>query len=395
MGFAELNGQRLTSCKLHVPNKGAWFALCDFEAAPSVSGRVSLRLGELELSGTIVEAYAGVFAEARSVAVVGGAAGWASSLPPVSYHNDAGVKALLVAQDVARLIGEELGGFEPEAERIGADYVRDGSQLAARVLEDVIGAALWWVDFAGVTQVGQRPTPRELTEVTDYRVLQFDPRARVATLTVSDPSVIAIGSILASPALPESLIVRELGVEADSVGIKVTAWCGGGERTAGRLADLWRALVTRMGENGLTGLYRYRVVTMAGARVTLQSVRRNAGLPDIATISQWPGVAGVHAELTPGAEVLVTFIEGDRTMPIVTHYAGKDGIGFVPVQLVLGGDAGAAPVARLGDTVEVLIPPMTFTGTVSGSPAAGVAFVPGGTVLGTITTGSSKVKVAS
>jgi hypothetical protein len=395
MTFASIGDQRLTSVKLHVPQRGCWVALCDFESAPAVSDRVALTLGEMRLHGTILGNFSGVFGERRRVFVVGGAGGWGDLVTAKAYHNDAGVKADLVAQDVAREVGETLGTFAPEVLRIGIDYARNaGIQSASRVLEDVIGNVLWWVDFEGVTHVGMRPTAPALLEA-DYRVLSYDPRERLAMLSVSDPSKLRIGSVLTSPALPGSQTVRSYTVQVDAEGVRILAWCGGDERSAGRLSELWRRLANRVVDDSLFGLYRYRVVAMAAdGRVSLQSVRRASGLPDIEPISQWPGVPGAFSELTPGAEVLVAFVEGDRSSPVITHYAGKDGAGFVPVSLTLGGAVGS-PAARQNDTVEVLLPPGIFTGTINGLPATGLVTFPLMNTLGTITTGSSKVKVAT
>jgi hypothetical protein len=118
------------------------------------------------------------------------------------------------------------------------------------------------------------------------------------------------------------------------------------------------------------------------------------GLPDLLPLSVWPGIAGAHAELAPGAEVLVGFIEGDRTQPVVLAFAGREGPGFVPVRLTLGGVNGA-PVARQGDVVEVQLPPAQFTGTINGAPAAGAVVFAGVKALGLITSGSSKVRAAT
>jgi len=69
--------------------------------------------------------------------------------------------------------------------------------------------------------------------------------------------------------------------------------------------------------------------------VKLQAINRSAGLPDILPASMFPGVAGVHAALTPGATVAVEFLDGDPARPVVTGFVGKDGTGFVPVSLTL------------------------------------------------------------
>jgi hypothetical protein len=390
---ARLNDYQLTRVSLHVPQRGAWFALCDLGATPKVSGRVTLLFGGLTLSGTVVPSFAGDFGTQRRVTVVGGGGGWGAETRPRGYHNDAGVKARLIAEDVAREVGEQIGTFEPENDRVGVDYVRGGERTASVILEDVIGDRLWWLDDAGVTHVGVRPAAPELT-ADDYQVIEFDPRARLALLAVSSPSVLRIGSTLTSSALPESQTVREYEVRADAAEMRVLAWCGGDRRSAGRLSELWRRVSARVVAAPLLGLYRYRVVRMAGdGRVDLQSVSHAAGVPDVATIPQWPGVPGIHATLSPGALVLVQFIEGDRTMPIVTHYTGQSGDGFVPVGIVIGGATGL-PAARQTDTVEVPLPPGVFTGTIGGAPASGVITFPLMTTLGSITTGSPIVKVA-
>ncbi len=394
MTFAALDGQRLTAVRLHVPAIGAWFAECDLESAPTVGPRSVLTIGELTLTGTVVAQQDGVFGERRLLRLVGGGGGWGSFVSARAYHNDAGVKARLVAEDVAREAGEVLGQFVPATERLGNDYVRGASQSASRVLEDVSGDDVaWWVDFAGLTHVGARPAAAAVLEA-DYQVTAYDPRARLATLVVRDPSVVQIGTALAGPSLPAAQTVREYGVQVDASGVRILAWCGGSEGSAGRLAGLWRALANQVNGDELFGLYRYRVVAMAAdGRVSLQAVRRAAGLPDIEPISQWPGVAGTHAQLTPGAEVLVAFVEGDRAQPVVTHYAGRGGIGFVPVSLTLGGATGL-PAAKQNDTVEVLLPPGVFSGTINGLPATGLITFPLMTTLGSITTGSSKVNIA-
>jgi hypothetical protein len=213
----------------------------------------------------------------------------------------------------------------------------------------------------------------------------------MATIALGDPGAVTIGSVLAA-GLDEPMTVRELELVVTSGELRVYAWCGGAETAHGELADLVRGIVQRVNDRPLYGLWRYRVVRMVGDRVELQAVKRSVGLPDVLPLSMWPGVAGVHAVLSPGAEVLVQFVEGSRAQPVVTHFAGKDGTGFVPVSLALGGTAGPA-AARLGDVVEVLLPPAVFSGTIGGSPATGVLTFTTGSALGTITSGSTKVQI--
>lgn len=390
--YTAVNGNRVSTLRLRVANVGPWVAEVDFEQDPELDGAVTLAVGDtFSLKGTIAPEASGTFGLQRKARIVAGAGGWGKALKPKDYHNDAGVKARSIADDAAREVGEQLGGFVPAAERVGADYVR-GRVLASVVLEEVIGAGVpWWVDFDGVTQVG----PRAGVELdpASYEVLAFDPRARMVTLAVDDPSTVQIGSIL-SERLDAPLTVREYELLVTPDELRIKAWCPVVDATEGRLVALLRTIVERVMARRLYGKYRYRVLKMNGDRVDLQAVSKAAGLPDVLPVSMWPGVAGVHAELTKGAEVLVEFLEGRRSMPVVTGFAGKDGKGFVPVSITIGGPTGA-PIARQGDAVEILLPPGTFTGTINGGPASGVLAFPLSKTSGTITAGSSIAKAAS
>ena len=123
--------------------------------------------------------------------------------------------------------------------------------------------------------------------------------------------------------------------------------------------------------------YKYRVVQMnpGDNRVHLQSVRKDLGLPDVLPISIMPGIPGAKSALTEEAIVLVSFIEGDPTQPIVTHFSAPGEVGFVPVSLAINatasitlGEEPTFPVARVGDTVQA------------------------GPFVGVVTSGSAKVR---
>lgn len=327
--YATINGQNATSVTVQVPNAGAWFADVDLETDPDVSGSATIKLGELELRGTVVDAFSGTHGLQRRVRVVAGGAGWGKLLAPKHYHNDSGVRARSVVDDAAREAGESLASGNLALAKVGVDYVRTAGP-AAQAIENVVGAVPWWVDFDGVTHVETRSETQLVP--ASYEVLDFDPREQIATVAAGDLRVLAIGAWL-TERLDEPQVIREMTIEARAESVRVRAWCGGASDSRGRVAGLFRALVDRVTDRKLFGLWRYRVVQMSSDRVELQAVRREAGLPNALPISMWPGVAGAHAEPQPGAEVLVQFIEGDRTMPIVAHFAGKDGTGWAPTNL--------------------------------------------------------------
>lgn len=130
-------------------------------------------------------------------------------------------------------------------------------------------------------------------------------------------------------------------------------------------------------------LYRYRVVRMVASRAELQAVRKGAGLPDTLPVPIHPGMAGLAAALTPGALVLVAFIEGDPTQPIITHFATQEEPGFLPVSLVLDATAevqigATAGEVKLGAALGTVVRYGDQVAIAGVQPAMGVlSFVPG------------------
>lgn len=335
--FATVGGQPATEVVVHVPGRGPWFADVVFEGAPDVSGRVDIVLGERLFSGTIDPRHDGTFGLQRRSRVVAGAGGWGTLVEARAYHSDAGLRARVVADDAARAAGETLSPteFAPALEQIGIAYVRQAGP-ASRVLEDVIGEVPWWVGYDGTTRVGSRAETEARSSA--YEVLEYRPDQRLATLSLVDEDVAAvgIGSILTSTRLDEDVTIRELELRVEAASVRVLAWCGGSATgDEGRLERALRAIVTRTTDRKLFGVYRYRFRQMSGDRYELQAVSRVAGLPDVVPVSAWPGIGGAHTEPTVAAEVLVQFIGGDRREPIVTHFQGKDASGWTPANLTL------------------------------------------------------------
>jgi hypothetical protein len=259
------------------------------------------------------------------------------------------------------------------------------------VIEAATRGAKWWVGYDGVTNVGERAgTP---AAPGTYEVLNFNPRTAEAVLALDEINAVLPGMMI-SERLDAPLIVRSLEITIEAPGsLRAIAWCGTGRAEQG--ADLMREIVNRIVSPQRFGKRRYRVVNMAGDRVDLQIVRKASGWPDLASVAMWAGVAGVHADLTPGAEVLVELVEGDEAQPVIVGFVGRGGQGHVAEHVTIGAadSDDAMPAARQGDTVRVLLPPMVFTGTIGGSPATGVLSAMTGSTLGTIETGSPKVGI--
>lgn len=347
--FVAVNGQSVRTLKLQVSAVGPWVADVDLTAAAALSGSVALTVGSTTLRGTVVPQQTSTFALQTSARIVGGAAGWSKLLTPKAYHNDAGVKAQLITQDAARECGETLGTFAPTLERVGVDFVR-ANEPASKVIEYAAGGAAWWVDYAGITHVGTRPTGSLAPSA--YVLQQYNGRERTAQLAIDDLAALEIGSIITDERLDGPQIIHDFEVTTTNGSpLRASVWFGGLPNEAGRLGGLLRSIIAHATAGELPGIYRYRVATMnADGRVDLQAVRKQAGLPDLRSTSQWPGIAGAAITLTLGAEVLVQFIDSDPSQPVITGYVGEAGPGFVPVSIALCGSEQAA--ARQGDLVQ-------------------------------------------
>lgn len=387
MSFANVAGHQIECVTIHVPGAGVWFADVDFAEAPEVSGRVTLTTGDTTWSGTIDPERNGVFGDRRRCRIVAGAGNWGALLPAKGYHNDAGVKARDVAADAAREAGETLGAFSNQLERLGNDYARIAGP-ASNILTDTARGSVWWVDRAGVTHVGIRATAT--VDPAIARVVDYSPDERIVTLAPDSLAAVDVGSVITDSRLPEAVTITALEIRVTADSMRVIAWCGAGETT--RAADAFRSIVGQLIDARRFGTYRYRVVSMNQKRANVQAVKAVAGVPDLLSIDQWPGVAGAHATLKPGGEVLVQFIGGDFADPVITSFVG--GHKAVPTRLELGGSP-AADAARKGDGVEVPLPPAVFSGTMAGAPVTGVITFPIMKTVGVITGGSSKVGIAT
>ncbi len=217
--FATIGGLEAQPLRVQVPASGPWYATAGLVSAAALSGSVQVRIGALELRGTVRDH--GSWALRGGVLVVGGADGWARDVAARHYHSDAGVRAQLVASDLASEVGEILGDCAAERERVGIDYVRARGP-AARVLRLAIGSASWWVDYEGITHVGRRVQ----TEIVGaYEVLSADPRTRTAVVATDDLGRIRVGSVLRER-LPEPIVVRSLDLSVRGGEVRAIVWGG-------------------------------------------------------------------------------------------------------------------------------------------------------------------------
>lgn len=328
-----VNAFSAVSARLLTPWQGAWIADVDFDLAAvpvPPTGRVTLTVGTSGvLVGTIDDKASGRFGAKASARIVGGGNGWDKTVFPLHFHNDAGVLSTAVLSATAAQVGETVVDVMPE--RLDVDYVRFAGP-ASRVLGD----RDWYVNAAGVTMVGPRvPVPAPPT----VEIMTWEPatrRAELATDALVQPGMILVDTRFGTTT------IRDVEQTFGADGSRATAWCSAATDTPGsRFGKALANLVKEAAGVALLKTYRYRVVLQAGdGRVTLQAVKRKAGVPDSVLIPIWYGVPGISALLVPGSEVMVQFLGGDPSKPVV--------VGFDPAtqitSLMVG--AGTSPVAK-------------------------------------------------
>ncbi len=300
------------SIRLVIPWLGAWIAEADLdlpttEALPS--GRVSVSVGGESLVGTVDARASGRFGEKARVRIVAGGGGWDRVVAARDFQNDAGLWSNAALTATAAELGETV--VDPKPVLLGNHFVR-----AAGAASKMFGHRDWFVDASGVTHVVPRlPVPPP----ADLDVLSWDPSLRLADLATD--AIVWPGTTL-SDARFGSAVVRDVEQTFANGQGRALAWCG--TSPSSRLtAALGSAANHSVGVTHLR-LYRYRVVAQnSDGRLLLQAIKPVGVVPDVLPISIWPGMAGLSAEITPGTEVLLGFVEGDPAQPVVVSFQSE------------------------------------------------------------------------
>lgn len=330
MSTATLNGLVVTRCRVTLPAWGAWYAEVEIDRPETLSGAVTLVLADLTLRGTILSG--GPWQGRARFRIVGGAGGWGRTIAAQAYANDVGMKLAKVLGDAAAACGETLGTVP--ALSVGPGFVRAEGR-ASLVLEGLVPAG-WYVDEAGVTQVGRRPARAYTGAATRLRT---DLAAGTVDLAASELAALLPGAVVDG--------IEALDVEhtLEAGKLRTTIWGRGAGADAASLPDHLRKIVaTLTAGHRYFAPWEYRVVQRVGERYDLQAVRVSSGMPDLRNVRVRPGVAGIRTHLTLGSLVLVSFVDGNPSRPVATAFDDVDAPGFVPADLYLqAGATGAAP----------------------------------------------------
>jgi hypothetical protein len=153
---ATLNGHQATSLRLSMPRTGAWWADVDIADAVDLSGRVTLILLDLTLTGTVVRSRK--WAGSTKARVAAGGYGWGKTVPARGYQSAQGLQLAPILSDAARECGETLGPVASASVGLNYGRTRAAASQVFSLLRALPGYAKWWVDDAGVTQIGTRAT---------------------------------------------------------------------------------------------------------------------------------------------------------------------------------------------------------------------------------------------
>jgi len=371
MSAATLAGHRITSARVTIPAWGRWYAEVQLDGEHALTGRVSLVVADLTLSGTVLSGGPGL--GRSSYRIVAGAGGWGRELAAKSYVNDATVKISTVLFDAAREAGETVAPIAA-TERTGPAYVREAGPACLAL--NVLAPRAWYVDEAGTTRLGARAAGALEGKAT--RITPLDAARGKVVLAAESIATILPGVVV--DGLTAVDVLHEITAEG---GLRSTVWGAQTPSTLDALAAVVRQLDP---DRAFRGVTEYRVDTVTGSRLNLQAVRASSGMPDLKLVPVRPGVAGCEADVALASRVLVGFVDADPSRPYVAAFEDADGEGFLPTTLTLL--EGTKGVARKDDEITITAAQILAAAMVAGVNPVTVT----SSLKGTVTTASSKVR---
>lgn len=335
MSLATLNGVTVSRLSAIVPAWGAWWADVDTTEGTlfEKGSAATLKLGGVTMLGTIVAG--GVVDGRGAYRVVGGKGKWGASIKGKPYLDDAGVKLSRVLLDAAKDAGETLGSALPTT-RLGSHYVRRADP--AYLTLNQLAPKGWYVDFAGVTQIGKRSSSSYSGDAPRTRI---DGRVEVIELA-TDSVVGLVPGVTVDSTTAQDV---EYVLEESRLTVRLYAVSSvNGRLEAMRDIVLGLFPVLRFG-----GHWEYRVVGPAGDRYNLQAHRTVTGMPDLARVPV-RGTNGVKATLRPGSLVLVVFADNDPSRPQIVAQDAVGGPGWLPLDVTIG--LAGVPIAYQGSLAQ-------------------------------------------
>lgn len=337
MASVELNGTPCTSAALTVPGVGLWVATLAVPSALalSVGAVASIKFLDVTWTGAVVAG--GVADGSAHYRVVAGKGKWGVPLPPRAYANDAGLSAAQLLRDVATEAGEQIDS--PPGGTLGPHFNRP--RLPASFALNLLAPRAWFARPDGVVTFGARPA----LPASTLPVLSRNPAVRVVELGVTG----SVAGLLPGMAT-EFGTCADVDLELTPDGIRARLYAA--PAFGRRIQALARLLDALDPGRRFRGSFEYRISTQEGERLNLQPVRSRSDLPDLARVPVRAGLPGVKATYAPGAQVVVTFLDGDPTRPAVVGFDDPGQPGWPFLTMTIGGPDPAFGVAYQGAPVQ-------------------------------------------
>lgn len=209
-GFVNLSGLAVQKCRITIPWYGAWIADVVLGQSNAIPTTPTLSIGTFALVGTVVRSSS--FSGSRSARIVGGAGGWRKAVPGQAYNSPIGVLLSTVLKDAAIAVGETVNVIADRS--IGLLFARAAGP-ASDVLHALSGGS-WWVDVAGVTQVGAR-SGRAITSA--FQVLTFSGGRGLFTIATETPADWIPGNTFSSPTVTQTQTIASVTQTIDNEGV--------------------------------------------------------------------------------------------------------------------------------------------------------------------------------
>lgn len=363
---ATLNNRTVLGATLRIPAWGIPWADVELDGGELLSGAVTLAINDLTMSGSVVNS--GRYRGRSRYRIAAGAGGWGTELGRKSYASDYAVKTATVLQDAANESGETLDATTTTGD-LGNHWVRE-SGPAGRLLH-LVAPQGWYVGLDGITRIGSYTATAYEGEAT--RMANPAAETGAIELAAKDLATLLPGAVV------DGLSVVDVEHRVASETLRTTVWGehGASSRLPAALARIVELLTASL---RYRGVWEYRIVSQSGERLDLQPVRVSTGMPIIQRVKVRPGVPGASATHTLGALVLVAFVDGSPSRPVVVGFDDADSPGFLPDEITIDADtsvtfgAGATGVSlgtglgrvlREGDT-------LSLTGVQAGGGTSGV-----------------------
>ena len=358
--YASANGQRIVSCSFSEPWYGAPTCEVILATDAPLVDPVTVTIGNRVARMAVLQQ--APFAGATRALLTGGAARWGTEVQLTPYENPAGVTLSTVLGDLAKATRKDPANASTgetvalaSDRSLGTLYVPERGP-AARLLRELAGE-LWWVDSAGVTQVGPRATKAIRSQAT---VGERHGESALLDVATEDPAAWVPGATFAGATVAERITVAFVRLTVRDEKLRVQILTTGmtapsnGPTTQDRALAAFRALVRAEDpRRTYQHLYEYTVASADGS--TFDGLPVDPGVaPQLPRrVPYRPSLAGSTCIPKAGALALVAFINGDPARPVCLGFDAT-----APITLTITGDEidmgpALAPAARYGDAVAI------------------------------------------